>query len=333
MVAILVFIFLFGYFQQSANIDAIIDYKPKRARQITRRVIGSILVIIGILGSIISLLLFFLQDFGMLPENSSNLDIQAGFFMFFIVWGSYICNFIPSDIVTWQKTCKAIGYTLLCIAFYLPCFIPSYVLEYHAGIDSDQIILYICLIFAMLLPISIFLIRLSRKREPKNIISEGIKQYKDTTPSKQDKTDLPSRSYNFTESISINKDNQEKINYTQSNKIRSFQQKINLILFIVSGIFLIVSIIFFIVYLCAYHDEELYCCLWLIFSLMSSVALSVWYYLNQNCIVTQNMKIYGVTFITSTFIFSISPFYAIVSLIIGTRCTKHVFDNENNGNG
>lgn len=328
MVAFILFWFLLLYLGYCADVDGIKEYTPTKSNKTIRNVLGIVLIVLGSLGCISPLILYMAQD--IIQESilyvNIDIDIATGFYLFFIAWGIYIIKFVPSSVKKWQKITKGIGYLFLCIALYILCFIPSFVK------DSEPIG-FLVVVSLILLLISILLIRLSRKREPKNIISEGIKQYKDTTQFKQDKTDLPSRSYNFTESISINKDNQEKINYTQSNKIRSFQQKINLILSIISGIFLIVSIVFFIVYLCAYHDEELYCCLWLIFSLMSSVALSVWYYLNQNYIVTKNMKIYGVTFITSTFIFSISPFYAIVSLIIGTRCTKRVFDNENNGNG
>ena len=85
MVAFLIFIFLFGYFQQSASTDAITDYQPNKVNVIVRRVLGGILIALGIFGVITSIILFSLRSGGILPDDSSDLDIQLGFFMFSIV--------------------------------------------------------------------------------------------------------------------------------------------------------------------------------------------------------------------------------------------------------
>ena len=149
-------------------------------------------------------------------------------------------------------------------------------------------------------------------------ILDAEQQQTDTIQTVIDITDSPlSNAVNAEES-------QVSINHT--HRIRSFQENINLVLFIVSGVFLIASIVFFIVFLSAYRNEEIYCFFWLIFSFISSVAISVWYYLNQHHIAINCIKKYGITFMITAFVLCISPFYAIASLIIGAKCTKQVFD-------
>lgn len=328
MVAFLIFIFLFGYFQQSASTDAITDYQPNKVNVIVRRVLGGILIALGIFGVITSIILFSLRSGGILPDDSSDLDIQLGFFMFSIVWGSYVRMFIPSDICNWKKVCKAVGYTLLCIALYLPCFIPSYALEYHSGVDTNQIILYISFFSIALLSVSILLIRLSRKREARLVLHKNDKTNKTILDAEQQQTDTIQTVIDITDSPLSNAVNAEEsqVSINHTHRIRSFQENINLVLFIVSGVFLIASIVFFIVFLSAYRNEEIYCFFWLIFSFISSVAISVWYYLNQHHIAINCIKKYGITFMITAFVLCISPFYAIASLIIGAKCTKQVFD-------
>ena len=328
MISIVLLCALFAYFSHSANIDALEGYVPSKKKKIGKCIVGGVLITIGSIGFLLSLILYFLSISEILPTGKNDLDIRVGFFAFFIVFGNYIYTFVPSDICTWKKVCKAVGYTLLCIAVYLLCFIPSYALEYHSGVDTNQIILYISIFSIALLSVSILLIRLSRKREVRLVLPNNGKTSKTILNAEQQQTDTTQTLINITDNPLSNSVNTEepKVSINHTHRIRSFQENINLVLFIVSGIFLIASIVFFIVFLSAYRNEEIYCFLWLIFSFISSVAISVWYYLNQHHIAINCIKKYGIKFMITAFILCISPFYAIASLIIGAKCTKQVFD-------
>ena len=103
----------------------------------------------------------------------------------------------------------------------------------------------------------------------------------------------------------------------------SFQQKVNLTLFILTGVFLITSIILFF----AFVDGDEDCCLpWLIFSLLSAIPRILWWYFNNNQLSIDDNKKYGLAFLISGFTLCISPFYAVVSLFLGGFFTKKVFD-------
>ena len=104
----------------------------------------------------------------------------------------------------------------------------------------------------------------------------------------------------------------------------SFQQKVNLTLFILTGVFLITSIILFFFFV----DGDDDCCLpWLIFSLLSAIPRVLWWYFNHSQLTLDENKKFGLAFLISGFVLCISPFYAVVSLFLGGVFTKKVFDN------
>ena len=307
MVAILLLIFLFGYFQQSAHTDAITDYRPRRAHQITRRIIGTILIVIGVLGVITSLLLYVLRLDGMIPDDSSNLDIQAGFFMFFIVLGSYICNFIPSDICIWKKVCKVFGYTLLCVAAYILCFIPAF------WINGESLFLFIA--FVIILPFAILLIRISRKRAKRIILPKREKMIK-----KQESKIIFSAEEKPSECVNAEKSPTKRKEYPTS-----FSAKVNVASWIISSLLLIICIVFFILFVGGDNDGLIP---WLITSFLVGICVAIWAWLNYTRLTIKQYEKFGLAFLISGFLTSISPFSALVLLIVGAMFSKRVFDNE-----
>lgn len=307
MVAILLLIFLFGYFQQSAHTDAITDYRPKKAHQITRRIIGTILIVIGVLGVITSLLLYVLRLDGMVPDDSSNLDIQAGFFMFFIIWGSYIYNFIPSDICIWKKVCKVFGYTLLCVVAYILCLVPSF------WINGESLDIFIA--FVIFFPISILLIRISRKRAKRIILPKREKVIEKNE----------SKSIFYAEEKPSECVNAEKSPSKRKEDPTSFSAKVNVASWIISSLLLIICIVFFILFVGGDNDVLIP---WLITSFLGGICLAIWSWLNYTRLTIKQCEKFGFAFLISGFLTIISPFSALVLLIVGTVFSKRVFDNE-----
>ena len=103
----------------------------------------------------------------------------------------------------------------------------------------------------------------------------------------------------------------------------TFQQKVNITLLILTGVFLITSIVFFLLF--AFDDDDFWFA-WLIFSLLSAIPRILWWYFNHSQLTIEENKKYGLAFLISGFVLCVSPFYAVVSLFLGGVFTKNVFD-------
>ena len=108
----------------------------------------------------------------------------------------------------------------------------------------------------------------------------------------------------------------------------TFQQKVNITLFILTGIFLITSVVFLV---CFVEDDD-FLWPWLIFSLFAAISRMLWFYFNHNHLTIEDDKKYGLAFLLSGFVLCISPFYALISLFLGGKLIKLVFDGVNSVN-
>lgn len=312
MVALLLLCFLLLYLGYCADVDGIKEYTPAKSNKTIRRILGIILIVLGSLGCISSLILYMAQDIiqESIPYMNIDIDIAAGLYLFFIVWGNYIIKFVPSNVKKWQKITKGIGYLFLCIALYILCFIPSFVK------DSEPIGLLVVMSLILLL-ISILLIRLSRKREGKILIlknnpdNENTK--KEIVAPAEDKTNKKP----LTETLDFFK-RKKKCFFT-------FAQKVNITLWIIISISLITSIIFFISMLC---ESEESIAIWLISSFLCSLFLTIWAYLNYKELSNESYEKYGLSFIVGGFMTCVLPFSALALLIIGTIFCKKVFSDN-----
>ena len=133
----------------------------------------------------------------------------------------------------------------------------------------------------------------------------------------------------MTKTISRGKDIESRETLINENVMKSkftFQQKVNITLLILSGVFLITSIVFFLLFAYELFDDDDFCLAWLIFSLLSAIPRLLWWYFNHNQLTIEENKKYGLAFLISGFVLCISPFYAVVSLFLGGVFTKQVFD-------
>lgn len=133
-------------------------------------------------------------------------------------------------------------------------------------------------------------------------------------------------SYSAVETVSEQKI-KKPLNVQNNNNMKTeltFQQKVNMTLFILTGLFLVLSIIFF---FCLVIEDDEFVWPWLIFSLIATFPRILWWYFNHKQINLEDAKKYGLAFLISGFVLLISPFYAIVSLFFGGKFTKQVFDN------
>jgi len=317
MVAFILFWFLLLYLGYCADVDGIKEYTPTKSNKTIRNVLGIVLIVLGSLGCISPLILYMAQD--IIQESilyvNIDIDIATGFYLFFIAWGNYIIKFVPSSVKKWQKITKGIGYLFLCIALYILCFIPSFVK------DSEPIG-FLVVVSLILLLISILLIRLSRKREKiilphSDIINEKtsveIEQTIAETTMIFENTEVPK----LIERIKVLK-----------SKL-TFQQKVNITLFILTGIFLITSVVFLV---CFVEEDDDFLWPWLIFSLFAAISRMLWFYFNHNHLTIEDDKKYGLAFLLSGFVLCISPFYALISLFLGGKLIKLVFDGMNSVN-
>ena len=127
--------------------------------------------------------------------------------------------------------------------------------------------------------------------------------------------------------ISKNDDLEPRENLIDENSIKSkrtFQQKVNITLCILTGVFLITSIVFF--GFVVDRGDAIWFWFWLMFSLLSAVPRLLWWYFNNGQLSIGENKKYGLALLISGFVLCISPFYAVVSLFIGGVFTKKVFD-------
>ena len=133
-------------------------------------------------------------------------------------------------------------------------------------------------------------------------------------------------SYSAVETVS-EQEIKKPLNVQNNNNMKTeltFQQKVNMTLFILTGLFLVLSIIFF---FCLVIEDDEFVWPWLIFSLIATFPRILWWYFNHKQINLEDAKKYGLAFLISGFVLLISPFYAIVSLFFGGKFTKQVFDN------
>lgn len=307
MISIVLLCALFAYFSHSANIDALEGYVPSKKKKIGKCIVGGVLITIGSIGFLLSLILYFLSISEILPTGKNDLDIQVGFFAFFIVFGNYIYTFVPSDICTWKKVCKAVGYTLLCIAVYLLCFIPSF------WINGEALFLFVA--FLVLLPISIFLIRISRKRAKRIVLPKQEKAIKN----------LENKIMSSIEEPPLNYIDTEKITIKRKKSPTSFSLKVNIAGWIISTLLLIACIVLFVGFVEGDND-----CLapWLITSFLVGICIAIWTWLNYTRLSIKHYEKYGLGFLISGFLTIISPFSTLVLLIVGAMFCKRVFDNE-----
>lgn len=128
------------------------------------------------------------------------------------------------------------------------------------------------------------------------------------------------------ETTSKEEDTESRETIINENVMKSkltFQQKVNITLLILTGVFLITSIVFFLLF--AFDDDDFWFA-WLIFSLLSAIPRILWWYFNHSQLTIEENKKYGLAFLISGFVLCVSPFYAVVSLFLGGVFTKNVFD-------
>ena len=104
----------------------------------------------------------------------------------------------------------------------------------------------------------------------------------------------------------------------------SFALKVNISLYVLTGLFLVASVVFFFICLSLsdWDLDEYYTFSWLLFSFMAALSKAIWYYFNHTNTSIEQIQKYGLVFLLLGFIVCVSPFYAVVSLFSGVKFIK-----------
>lgn len=313
---------LFATTANWAETDAIQNYQPKK----WRKFVGYTLIGLGVLSFVITCIFLVVNLSSQSLYNHNQIVIS--FFQsirgvaIFIAWGVYAVNFKSSDIKTWQKVTKVIGYILL-HAILLYIFFGFFNYTWYG---VEELLWDIAMVFVLFI-FSIVLIRLARKE---SIIKDIIEEHKQTIRERKERIEEKRRTKIETkehETMTTTEPQTKEIKHRQP---LTFERKINIILLTMSAILCIASIVLFI---SACDDDfdyfgEGYGLAWLLTSFASSLFIVFWTILNYKRLTIEQHKKYGIRFLIIGFILCISPFLAFACLTISFLNIKRVFDNQ-----